>query len=493
MVVLRLRKDIWENFPVNMDAVEKSANGMEQYGIEWHNMKLRNLANQRGKTVDAMKAEILPELMSALKAARGWRVIDAPGARFFTGIRMQVGTLRNRKNASIRKNFTQKAAKAKAAANKAAIKAAAKTKKATKLPAEKLLKKATGLLNKITDDSAPKIIQQFLELDPETPADFRKLMNLVFETLMDQLNQIQHPNYILLLHSMDARNSKHPYPALPSATLVELIEQRYEREPVFVRLQIGAENASPASANRAEQEAVKEKIAYRSMLLFLGFMVREGLAPKSLVKTVLADLAKKAEDEDADYREQDAAVQGLLFILVRAGQTFADPYMSLIRRLAKDYPRAMIRSLCEKFLDAAGRNFKVAEGAHQWHLGAPGPKRISEASRAYIGAVGTVAPMATHNAKGTRKAAKVEKLGAEPDALWKRFPTAVRQDPPGTYAVQIHNKKLGERYELEKARYPSKEALRADLIAKMRAMVAASDHWTFGPDVGNAEFTVIRK
>lgn len=509
VVQLRLRKDIWEKFPVNLDALEKSANGMEQYGIEWHNMKLRTLAAARGIPAEELKKELEVELLEALKAAKGWRVIDVPGKRFFTGIRMQpVGQPQTRRNnakattAAKAVNATRKAAKQATKAAKAAktTKATKQTAKATKgmkvLGGEALLKKATGLLNKITDDSAPKIIHQFLELDPETPTDFRNLMNLVFETLMDQLNQIQHPNYILLLHSMDARHAKHPYPALPSGALLDLLMTRYDKEPIYVALQIGAENSSPSAANRAEQQAVKEKIAYRAMLLFLGFMSREGLASRFVVRRVLKDLAQKARDEDADYRARDAAVQGLLFVLIRAGTDLAEPYMSLIGEYATSYPRGSVRALCEKFLVAAKHNFQVEEGAHQWHLGAPGLKRVSEASRAYIQIQqGLLMPS---NAKGkgkpnaANKTRKVEKLGAEPDALWKRFPTAVKQEN-GMYIVQIHNKKLGERFELEKAKYANKDALRADLIAKMRAMVAASDHWAFGPDVGSAEFTILRK
>ena len=86
---LKLRKNIWTYFPVTLDARGKGANGAERHCVEWHNTKVRQMAKEAGKSEAAMKAEILPRLLRALSAARGWTVeAPEPGTRCIATLAM---------------------------------------------------------------------------------------------------------------------------------------------------------------------------------------------------------------------------------------------------------------------------------------------------------------------------------------------------------------------------------------------------------------------
>ena len=81
MPTLRLRKDIWENFPVTVCALQ-TRDESERYAIRWHH---KNFAAQRENVESFADWEDFEEdtyrhLLKALNASRYWMVCEAEGA-----------------------------------------------------------------------------------------------------------------------------------------------------------------------------------------------------------------------------------------------------------------------------------------------------------------------------------------------------------------------------------------------------------------------------
>ena len=494
---LKLRKDVWTYFPVNMDAMGRGANGADRYGIEWHNMKVRSAAASEGISAEFYKQRTLPVLIKALRDSTAWTVeAPPPGGRFIAVIAMRFGgpvaapprnatrRLSPKRNASPPKN--RKASKSpKASPTRKASKSpkASPTRKASpaRLSGNALIKKARGILNILADSTVDRLSTEFANtIVPKTDADFAALMELILDTMLD--TQAYHPLIIKLLQTLDAKHSSRPYPQKPSAALAALLLERVRSEPRFVLLDIQAEEGDIEMTNAVEEDIMRQKRYHRSAMLFLGFMYREGLLSAAQLTPVLQTLLAAAKTSDADYRLQDAAVQGLVFALMRAGQRLEmeapaemATYKTEIAGLAETIRRGAIRSLCLDFAEAAAEGYKIKEGT-PWAVGAPRTD-IRGAVKAPLLAA-PVAPAA-------------EGLGADIGELWRRFPLDVKEQG-GVWVIRFHMKKLGERYAKEAGRYRSQDELAAALQRHILSLIDNSKHWRRGPVVPGALVTVVK-
>ena len=250
--VLRLRKDIWTHFPVNVDPMGKGENGAERHCVEWHNGKVRQLAKEAGKSDTAMKATLLPHLLHALSKSNAWTVeAPPPGSKCAAIIAMRFLPKNTRKNVrnvgntgmewrtrrvspklSANKpksaNKTNANQTSKAKGTKAAN-ATRKVKNHSDLAGEALLRKARAILNKLTDSTVDALSKEFATLTPKSISESEELLKVVVDIAMDQ--QAYHPLLIHLLHVLDAQHSVRPYHEKPSAFVGERILARAMEEP----------------------------------------------------------------------------------------------------------------------------------------------------------------------------------------------------------------------------------------------------------------------
>ncbi len=80
MPALRLRKHIWENFPVNVVPIQ-SKDSRERYAVQWHRMKFQEAreACEHGWQYMDFEEDTYRRLIKALSASRFWTVEEAVG------------------------------------------------------------------------------------------------------------------------------------------------------------------------------------------------------------------------------------------------------------------------------------------------------------------------------------------------------------------------------------------------------------------------------
>lgn len=458
--VLKLRKDIWERFPVNLKALDRGADGRDRYGIEWHNMKVRTLARERGVSEKDLKAAVEPRLLRALGAASDWTV-EAPGFTDYIAI-IAMGKPKADAKPKAKPNATRKAAKK--AANqtrksktptppKKAAKAASKTRK--NLGGEEYVRKVRAIINKVGDANQEKMIAEILAMKPKTAANYSHMIEgAIMERVLD--TQAYHPFLIRLLHKMSEQNKEVTH------ILEAQLKKRFAEEPRYALLEVTAEESNAGITNSLDTRLVNEKRFYRGATLFLGYMYLEGLLGSAvLLKDVLAHLESLAADEDGDYRVQDAAVHGILYILIRAGPRLQQAesalfahYHALIEEWSKTYKRNAIRLLCADFVEAVAKGY-VLNAQQPWAVGAP-----------------AAAAAAPAKPQPQRK----EGLGADVGELWRRFPVEVKQVGE-TWVVRFHGKKLAERFAKESGKYKTQKDLETFLHKRIVELVENSTHW----------------
>lgn len=495
---LRLRKDIWAHFPVNVDSMGRGANGADRHCIEWHNQKVRQIAQAEGKTPDQVKKELLPRLVGALSASRAW-VVEAPepGSKCVAVIAMRFAPANTRKanhvgnnaahnatrknkannkpNLEWRRNKTNKANRENKPA-KASNKRNNATKKAPKnlsdLTGDALQKKAMAILNKMSDTTFDRLAAEFASLQPKTASDFDRLVQVIVEISMDQ--QAYHPLLIRLLHVLEATNR----PMVEA--IVQKLVVRCMEEPVFAKMEVATEEGN-ASPNKNIDEKVRlQKRFFRATTLMTGFLYRDGLLTWSEFSKVLQQFASivfETDPAEFDYRVYDANAQALLYLLIRGGArmqaeeaaTFTQ-MMTNVEKLSKEAKRGLVRNDALEFLDAVKNNFRIKPNM-TWTIGAP----TSDIKKK------TPVP----------EKPKEAGLGEDISELWRRFPLDVKQEG-STYIVRFHNKKLQERYQKD-GKFKSAEDLKAALGRQIERLVDNSDHWKRGPAMPGVFITVQKK
>lgn len=525
IVQLKLRKDIWTHFPVNLDSMGRGANSRDRYGVEWHNMKVRQIAQAEGKTPDQVKQEIFPRLMASLLASQGWTVEEAaPGSRFIAVIAMKFAegapqrpaanntrrnvTVRrannkpqNRLNFRTRKNTTcpntnrgcttcvsrwnKPANRITTANNKNRLtiknshnntiknntnkknnKANNTTRK--NLTGDALVRKVNGILNKVGDANTEKLTAELVALQPATDADKDAMVTIFFERIQE--SAFYQPFYIQLLKRL---------PWAPER-LERMLGARLANEPLGVRMEIAAEEGNNGNGALNENKVNKQHAYFKGATLFAGYMYREGLYSAAGLLSALEHFKAMAADPDTDYRLQDAGATALLYILIRAGPRLAAEhpavladYMALIQSWTTTYPRQRLKILSGEFLAAATEGYVSKEGM-PWALGAPkGELVVRQAPMAPVAAV-------------------KEGLGSDIGELWRRFPLDVKQQG-NMWVVRIHGKKLAERFAKESAKYKTQKDLEAFVSRKVLDLIDNSAHWMRGPVMSGALVTVVAK
>lgn len=486
-------------------------NSRDRYGVEWHNTKIRQIADTQGLTAEQVKKAIFPRLMKSLLTSSSWIVEEpAPGSRYIAVIAMKFSdapvtaavtraknaTNRTRKSLNFRRNLGKNTRKnvcpnnrgcttcvsrwnkpANRVANnmntnknrltvKAANNAKRKNNVATRknLTGDALVRKVNGILNKIGDANMEKLTAELVALQPTTEDDQVAMTTILFERIQE--SAFYQPFYIQLLKKL---------PWAPKR-LEKMLEARLLEEPIAVKMEIASEDAGPLNENKAN----KQLAYFKGATLFAGYMYREGLYSLTGLQQILGHFKTLATDIDADYRMQDAGAIALLYILIRAGPRLeaeapADmaAHKTLIQSWTSTWPRQRIKVLSGEFLAAATEGYVSKEGM-PWSLGAP-KDNVAVVQRA------PVAPMVAK-----------EGLGADIGELWRRYPLDVKQQGD-TWIVRIHGKKLAERFAKEGTRYQSQKDLEVFVSKKVLDLIDNSVHWKRGPVVSGTLVSVVAK
>lgn len=528
VVALKLRKDIWTHFPVNLDSMGRGNNSHDRYGVEWHNMKVRQIADAKGMTPEQVKKDIFPRLMASLLAASAWSVEEPlPGSRFIAVIAMKFAEApstrpvgapnRTRKNVkpnnnrlNFRKNMrintrknvcpnnrgcttcvsrwnkpanrinnsnrnknrltvkaTSNATSNAAAAGKNVGNARQQQRNITRknLTGDALVRKVNGILNKIGDANMEKLTEELVALQPATEADKVAMATVIFDRIQE--SAIYQPFYIQLLKRL---------PWAPE--MVErMLGARLLEEPIAVKMEIQAEEHN--NAGPLNEDKVNKQLAYfKGATLFAGYMYREGLYSAGGLQQILQHFKAQATDADGDYRLQDAGATALLYILIRAGPRLETEipaviaeYKTLITSWTTTWPRQRLKILSGEFLAAAAEGYVSKEGM-PWALGAPKAELVI---RQHV----PVAPVVPK-----------EGLGADIGELWRRFPLDVKQQGP-MWVVRIHGKKLAERFAKESAKYKTQKDLEAFVSKRVLDLIDNSTHWARGPIIPGTLVTVV--
>ncbi len=507
--ILRRREDIWNNFPVIANPMGRGANGADRHCVQWHNKKVRQIGMEERKSDAQVKAEVLPRMLRALASSSAWTYeAPPPGSDCVAIIAMKFkprnNTRRNanngaKANATRRWNRTspsQTKAKSPKAKSPVTRKSANKphnkpnnavTRKAPKnhggLEGEAMYRKARAILNIMSAKTVEQLSHEFASLVPRTVGDAEELFKIIAEIALDQ--QAYHPLIIHLLHVLDSVHEKRPYPQKPSEAVSSRMLARALEEPLFAKMEAAAEEENASPNKNIEEKVNLQRRFFRSVMLFTGFLYREGLMSWTSYKSILrhfAAFALETDPAELDYRVFDGYVQGLVFTLIRggarmvatggeAGSMFASLAEGL-KRLSVEAKRGAIRTQCAEFLKSAAEGFKIYEGL-PWSVGAP----LTDLKvRVVVGPAGPAAVAA---------AAPQEGLSADISELWRRFPLDVKQDGD-KYVVRFHNKKLQERYQRESGKYKSVADLEAALGRHILKLIDTSAHWkqaAHGPGV----------
>jgi hypothetical protein len=296
-----------------------------------------------------------------------------------------------------------------------------------------------------------------------------------------------------LLHVLDEVHKTRPYPQQPSAVVAARVLDRAVDEPKYVKMELEAEEGNLVPSNNFEDTVNKERALFRSCMLLVGYLYREGFLAWPQLRGITQKFAStvfETDPEELDYRTLDASTQGLMFMLIRAGQRMLaeggeaaamfQQWKSAIAGLRTSAKRGLIKTYATEFIESVDEGFKIKE-AMPWTVGAPkGDIRIAAAA--------PVAAAATAAA-----AAAAEGLGPDIAELWRRFPLDVKQQG-SMWVVQFHRKKLQDRFAKEPAgKYKSVGDLETALGKHVMKLVDNSKHWARGPAVPGSLLTIVSK
>jgi len=471
------RDDIWNNFPVSAKPLGRGADGADRHGIEWHRANLRNMAREAGKSEEDLKREIQPRLMRALQASPSWTVEPAGGAGspYIAVIAMKFQTRKANKTNVANWRGTVRANKPKTPSPSPA----SLTRKAPRrlgANVTDVVREGRGMIQKTTEKNVDTMVPKFVALVPETDDDSKELMKMVYDLAVDQ--QFFHPVTMKFIRGMNAAQEKtDQYHKLPSDVISKMAYEMAKEGATYVAEQIRGNNEN--LANSAENRINKGKRAFRSNLLFFGYLFHQDMLEFKKLKKILKQYKKELKAED--YRQQDAAIEALLYVLVRAGKAMSlteegmellEDMIATLKSVVAEIPRVRMKVMFEKFMDAVNHDYRM-ENDVPWAVGAP-----EEGVRAKV-------------AK-TRRSPKPEGLGADIGELWRRFPLAVKQQGD-RYDISFHGMKLKDRFTRNAGRHATLRNLQGTLERHILALIDNSEHWQRGPAVPGTFVTVVKK
>lgn len=525
--VLKKRSDIWSYFPVNSKPLGRGNNKADRHGIEWHLTHLRKMSELTQQPVQALQNALLGPLLKALGSSPYWNLLDSNNVSFVAKIAMRFdGNTRKVPNAFNKMNRINKANNTRKVVHyrrwnvtpvQAQVPAPAPTplpkpqnntrRKPAKTQAEinenaffarmaertneqkaannatrkalmqKYIKKEPEhvrqirqIANKLSADNQDKLIQELKAVIPTDPVAFQESMDTLVALALD--TQAYHPLFLEALHQLNTG----AFPELPTDAVVRHYSVRFAK----------------AFQNESflKPKTLKEKLNYRCFLLFAGYLYREGFMHFSEFRAVLDRLVALSRHEDKEI--QSEAILGLEFALIRGGKRMMiqggedaamfSELVNYLTQLSTTFPEARIRFQIMDFLDAVKADFTI-RSADPWAVGAPSSN------------IRPLAPLAAKVPVVEPAAAVTKGLGLGPDIaeLWKRFPLDVVQEQKGQWSVRFHRKKLAERFERERAKFPNQDAMVQTLTRHILELIDSSAHWTRGPVVPGTIVTVVHK
>ncbi len=530
---LKTRMDIWKYFPVAAKPIEDGVKDR----LEWHISNMIKMSKQTKIKIDDMKVTLLPIVLEALNASKAWITEDGEGPngvailtyvkseparnktqknknRRFVNVAPPVvqyrswyssapiaaeveapkpkplsenKTRRNKRNIkNTRRNANEVAreknreAQAKLNENaffarmaertneeKAANNLARRERMKKYIPVEaEHLKQIRQIVNKLTAENQEKLIQELVAVIPLDSAKFKESMDLFVDLALN--TQAYHPLFIEVVKALPEEA-----PTVLAASYMSRFQKAFS-DPAFL-----------------VPQGLQQTLNYRCYLLFAGYMYRESFLSWSDFHAVLRRLEELIEEDNPSI--QNEAIQGLQYALIRGGKRMMseggeaaeefDRYIEILTDLSKYYGVQRIRIQIQIFLDAVKADFRI-NPSDPWAVGAPSSNMKPKPKQ--------VAPPVAPRFVAAPVAPAPKGLGSDISELWRRYPLDVKQQGD-MWVVKFHNKKMTERYEKERRRFPTQAAMQEAFLQEIQSLVENSAVWSLGPSYPGALLTIVSK
>ena len=473
--------------------------------VEWHITNVRIAARNAGLTENQIKAQLLPKLLKALRANPKWSVRELDDPKKIAQIyEKPAETRRNSPKNNGNKTRRNVAAVAEstlatnaAVASSAAavvVEAATNAKPTFGRPMFKKSESKTmiALFNKLTESNLDKILEQFLEITPESEAGMTKVIDTLLHNTT--LNQHTHPAYVKFIKGIVVRHSTTPYPLEPTAALFGQISAKVDAGSQGAVMKAGlSKNANVSNNSFKDAEELQKQFV--SLGFFAGYLVRDQLLSPAHCERLYRSLVTPSTHKDAAVRtlQDEDKTLAILGMIVRAGPRLvltpeAHPLlaelMAFVTALASK-PTTLLVAKAKDLLDCARDGWKVKDAAFM--VGAPPELAVPTAAVAVPAAAAREIRVAVAHAAAERAPERVPErasvraapdgLGADASQLYRRFPLEVLQldAEENYYLVKIHGKKLAERCKTDKK-------CEADLMKQIDEFVSKSTHWERKPN-----------
>ena len=484
--------------------------------VKWHVSNIRATAAAERMTEAQVKDQIRPRLLKALRASPLWSVRELDDPKEIAKLTMKpiasaaatsaVATVvanatrrANVGNANGTRNAKRNAAAAAAtelatAAAVASSAAAVLTEGPEKVTfgRKPLFKKTESsamlaLFNKLSEKNVDAILEQFIEITPESEAGMVKVIQTLLK--MAVANQAWHPIYIQFIKGMALRHDAKPYPVHPITALFDHTCTLMADGSPEVELRL----ALPANINDKNDRLLESLTLQRNFIslgYLAGYMVRDQLLSAEQCARMYHILATpasgSASSEVTKEKEKDATMAifamilraGPRLVLTPAAHALLAELMAFVTVVSSKTPADIVTLAAKDVLDCASRGWAVTHAKHK--IGAPPeleiPKAavvVPKATLAQIATVSNSSSSAAATAAAPRHAGPGS-LGLGPDVgeLYRRFPLEVLQldAEENFFNVKVHGKKMADRCK-------GVAKCESDLLGQIETLVNHSSHW----------------
>jgi hypothetical protein len=493
--------------------------------IKWHISNIRATAAAEGMTEAQVKDQIRPRLLKALRASPLWSVRELDDPKEIAKLTMKpvasaaatsaVATVvanatrrANVGNANVTRNARRNAvaavaAPAAAAVTELATSAAVASSAAAVLTEgpekitfgrKPLFKKTESsamiaLFNKLSEKNVEAILEQFIEITPESEAGMVKVIQTLLK--MAVANQASHPIYIQFIKGMALRHDAKPYPVHPITALFDHMCTLMADGSPEVELRLSL----PANINDKNDRLLESLTLQRNFIslgYLAGYMVRDQLLSADQCARMYHILATpasgSASSEVTKEKERDATTAifamilraGPRLVLTPAAHALLAELMAFVTVVSSKTPVDIVTLAAKDVLDCASRGWVVTHAKH--NIGAPPELEIPKAAvvvpKATLAQIATVSNSSSSAAAAPRHAGLGAhgpgSLGLGPDVgeLYRRFPLEVLQldAEENFFTVKVHGKKMADRCK-------GVARCESDLLGQVEALVNHSSHW----------------
>jgi hypothetical protein len=503
--VLETKENIFKKF--NRLVIFDAPTGL----VKWHITNVRAAAHAAGVSELQLKDQLRPKLLKALRANPKWAVRELDDPKEIAQVREKPAETRrnspkNNGNKT-RRNVTVAAAataasvpveestlatNAAVASSAAAVvvEAATNAKPTFGRPMFKKSESKTmiALFNKLTESNLDKILEQFLEITPESEAGMTKVIDTLLHNTT--LNQHSHPAYVKFIKGIVVRHSTTPYPLEPTAALFGQISAKVDAGSQGAVMKAGlSKNANVSNNSFKDAEELQKQFV--SLGFFAGYLVRDQLLSPAHCERLYRSLVTPSTHKDAAVRtlQDEDKTLAILGMIVRAGPRLvltpeAHPLlaelMAFVTALASK-PTTLLVAKAKDLLECARDGWNIKDAAFM--VGAPPELAVPRAAVAVPAAAAREIRVAVAHAAAERAPERApvravpDGLGADASQLYRRFPLEVLQldAEENYYLVKIHGKKLAERCKADKK-------CEADLMKQIDEFVSKSTHWERKPN-----------